>query len=234
MNQLSNKTLSEIVTDHYQTARVFENYGLDFCCKGKRSLAVACEEKEIDVENILRELNEAMQKEDSNREFNKMSLSELSEYIVRIHHEYVRLNAPQIFGYVQRVAMKHGDRYPHMQEVYRLFAAIREELELHMEKEEKILFPRIRLLELTAATDASDSHLKHPIEMMEHDHDQAGDIMARIRQLTNDYTAPETACTTHRLAIDALKAFEADLHTHVHLENNILFKKAIEKYSHAE
>jgi regulator of cell morphogenesis and NO signaling len=231
MNNLTTKSLSDIVKEHYQTAKIFENYGLDFCCKGKRSLVSACEEKGIEVQSIMKELDQALQSGDQQNNYDKMSLTELIEYIVRVHHQYIKVNAPQVLGYVQRIATKHGDKYPYMQEVYELFSEIKEELEEHMMKEEKALFPRIKLLELTDTGKIREAHLKTPIEVMEHEHDHAGTIMMKIRNLTNNYEAPETACTTHRLALQALKAFEEDLHTHVHLENNILFPKAIEEFS---
>jgi regulator of cell morphogenesis and NO signaling len=231
MEDLSNKTLSQIVTNHYQTARVFENHGLDFCCKGKRPLIEACEEKHVPVEKILADLYEAIKSEENAGDFNNMSLTELAEYIVRVHHTYVKLNLPQIFNYILRVASKHGDNFPYMKEVYLLFAELKEEFEQHMVKEEKILFPRIKLLELNAAENTNASYLQGPIDLMEEDHDRAGMIMQKIRELTNNYTAPEQACTTFRLTLDSLKAFEEDLHQHVHLENNILFPKALQLFA---
>ena len=134
---------------------------------------------------------------------------------------------PPIQMYVLKVATKHGQRFPFMHEVYDLFTELAEEMTLHMAKEEKILFPRIKLLELNAAKDANPEFISAPVEVMEHEHDQAGTIMEKIRVLTNNYLAPEDACTTFRLALASLQAFESDLHRHVHLENNILFPKAI-------
>ena len=231
MQELSNKNLSQIVTDHYQAARVFENYGLDFCCKGKRPLSEACEEKKISIDQILNELNIAFATGDTPAAFNNMSLTELAEYIVRVHHGYVKLNMPQIFNYLDRVASKHGDRFPFMVEVYKLFGELQEELGQHLIKEEKILFPRIKIMELHAADDVSKDFIEAPIEVMESEHDHAGAIMAKIRELTSNYTAPDQACTTFRLSLEALKAFEEDLHQHVHLENNILFPKAIKLFA---
>ncbi|MFL5808535.1 MAG: iron-sulfur cluster repair di-iron protein [Flavisolibacter sp.] len=230
MQELSNKTLSQIVTDHYQAARVFENHGLDFCCKGKRPLTEACEEKKISIEQILNELNIAFASGEQ-KEFNNMSLTELAEYIVRVHHGYVKLNMPQIFSYLHRVASKHGDHFPFMKEVYSLFGELQEEFVQHLMKEEQVLFPRIKIMELKAADDFSNDYLQAPIEEMEDEHDHAGAIMEKIRNLTNNYTAPDQACTTFRLSLEALKAFEEDLHQHVHLENNILFPKAIRLFT---
>jgi regulator of cell morphogenesis and NO signaling len=230
MTTIENKTLSQIVTENYQAARVFEKYGLDFCCKGKRPLEEACAEKGIKAEDVWTELRDVFQLSEVSKggsDVNNMSLTELAEYIVRVHHTYVKLNLPQIFNYVLRVATKHGDRFPFMKEVYLLFAEVREEMTQHMLKEEQILFPRIKLMELNAAQGKDVSWLQAPIDVMEDEHDKAGSLLYRIRELTNNYTAPEGACTTFHLSLDALKGFEEDLHRHVHLENNILFPKAV-------
>jgi len=231
MVDLSNKTLSQIVTDHYQTARVFEKYRLDFCCQGKRSLTVACNEKQIPVEDVLTDLYNALSTESGNSEFDKMSLQELVGYIVRVHHTYVKLNAPQISNYILRVATKHGDRFPYMVEVYQLFAELIEELHDHMAKEETQLFPRITLLELNASQNGNTPILNAPIELMKQEHEQAGVLLSKIRKLTSDYTAPDQACTTFKLTLESLQAFEEDLHKHVHLENNILFPKTLQLFS---
>lgn len=230
MNQIADRTLSEIVKENYQAARVFEKYGLDFCCKGRRPLQEACAEKNLSADAIVAELKEALSTPGQNNSFDLMSLTELAEYIVRVHHSYVRLNAPQIHNYVLRVATKHGDRYPYAREVYMLFNEVQEELAEHMLKEEKILFPRIKQLELIEGSITSINVLQDPIDVMEEEHDRAGTILADIRKLTNNYTTPEGACTTHQLMLASLQAFELDLHQHVHLENNILFPKALQLF----
>ena len=227
MTELMNQTLSQIVTENYQAAQVFEKYGLDFCCKGKRPLTDACKEKSLPVENVVKDLTQALNSADNQKEFKEMSLTELAEYIVRVHHNYVKQSMPPILMYVLKVATKHGSRFPYMHEVYDLFLEIEEEMTSHMAKEEKILFPRIKLLELNAAQENTPGYISAPVEVMETEHEHAGDTMEKIRVLTNNYQAPEDACTTFRLALASLQAFESDLHHHVHLENNILFPKAI-------
>jgi len=233
MQDLLNKTLSQIVTENFLAAPVFEKYGLDYCCKGKRQLQKVCTENGISAEGLISELGQAMASDVPSREFNNMSLTELAEYIVRVHHTYVKIQMPQILGYIQRVATKHGDSFPYMREVYTLFFELKEEMDQHMIKEEKILFPRIKLLELQAAGDQQRTFIQSPVEVMEAEHDHAGTTMERIRKLTSDYTAPQQACTTFRLALDSLEAFEKDLHLHVHLENNILFPRALELFNEA-
>jgi regulator of cell morphogenesis and NO signaling len=228
MNQLLDKTLSQIVTEHHQAARVFEKYGLDFCCKGKRPLKDACEENQIGEQTILNDLESAFGLNENIPDYNSMSLTELSEYIVRVYHSTVKVNNPQIFNYVLRLASKHGDRFPYMKEVYEIFAEVKEEMEQHMMQEELVLFPRIKLLEMPDRSKLTDiDALLAPIDLMEAEHEVAGTMMMQIRKLTYNYEPPRDACTTHRLTLASLKAYEEDLHRHVHLENNILFPKAI-------
>jgi regulator of cell morphogenesis and NO signaling len=227
MNTILNKTLSEIVTENYQAAPVFEKFGLDFCCKGKRPLKTACEDKNIPAGVLVAELEVALLKENNSGDFNQMSLTELTEFIVRVHHGYVKNSMPQILSYVQRVASKHGDRFPYMVEVLDLFAQVQHEMTEHMLKEEKVLFPRIKLLEITGTTGQGLDFLLAPIDVMEEEHEVAGNTLFRIRELTNNYEVPQGACTTFQLTLASLQAFELDLHQHVHLENNVLFPKAI-------
>lgn len=230
MTDLSNKTLSQIVTLHYETAGIFENYGLDFCCRGNKPLIDACSEKQLPVENILEELYRVVAREKKFSDFNDMSLTELAEYIVRVHHSYVKTNLPLLSNYLLRIVSKHGDKYPYMEEVYVLFNELKVEFEKHMQKEEKVLFPKIKLLELTAPEDINALYINGPIQMMEEEHEHAGMIMEKIKKLTSDYSIPEGACTTFQMTLKSLKAFEEDLHRHVHLENNILFPKTLQKY----
>ena len=229
MSTLLNKTLSQIVRENYQAAYVFEKYGLDFCCKGKRPLKEACDDKQVAIDNLLSELNIALSTNATGQDFDRMSLTELSEYIIRVHHGYVKQNIPQIDAYLSKLALKHGDTYPYLKEVYALFSELQQELTQHMLKEERILFPRIKQLEFFGSTQFTADAFLSPINIMEEEHDHAGTLMQKIREITSNYEAPEQACTTHRVALAALKGFEEDLHQHVHLENNILFPKAIEQ-----
>lgn len=227
MNQLLSQTLAQIVTADHRTASVFQKYHLDFCCKGKRSLQTACEEQHISADELLNELSTAAE---SNYmptfPFDKLPLFDLTDYILSAHHAYVKKEAPQISAYLQKVASKHGQRHPELLKIFELFTIVKEEMETHMQKEELVLFPRINELEKTQFT-GDIAYVQKPVDMMEQEHEYAGSLMAEIRQLTNNYTPPPDACTTYKLAFAALEAFEADLHQHVHLENNILFPKAI-------
>jgi regulator of cell morphogenesis and NO signaling len=237
---LTSLTLAQIVTNNHKAAAVFEKYHLDFCCKGKRSLAQACTEQQLPLDSIATEL-ETVFAETGNSlvDFEKMTLAQLTEYIVNTHHAYVKNEMPQLFAYLQKVASKHGDRHSELSKIFETFAAVKEEMEMHMQKEELILFPRIKELEKLAANEPANlqmniAYIQSPIQVMEMEHDHAGALLNEIRLLTNDYTPPQDACTTYRLSFAALKAFELDLHQHVHLENNILFPKAIQTFRELE
>jgi regulator of cell morphogenesis and NO signaling len=233
-NLLLSQTLAQIVNENHQAASVFEKYGLDFCCKGKRSLQIACDEKKLSVTDVTAELESVIGNETKPViDFDKMSLTKLVGYIVATHHAYVKQEAPQILAYLQKVADKHGERHPELYKVLVAFTSLKEEMDSHMHKEEFILFPRI--VELGTSDDRdinriSLNYLQAPMTMMEHEHEHAGKLLEEIKQHSAHYTPPEDACTTYRLAFAALRAFEMDLHQHIHLENNILFPKALELF----
>ncbi len=234
MNTLSSKTLAQIVTSNHRAASVFENHHLDFCCKGKRTLEQACTESDIKMEEVIEELEKIGETNESLTNYNELSLTQLAEHIVSTHHNYVKKEMPALLGYLQKVASKHGDRHPEMNKVFQLFTEVKEEMEHHMQKEEMVLFPRIKDIEkqLDEGKEIiiNSSYLLSPINMMEQEHDHAGSILAEIRNLTNNYTPPADACTTYQLSFASLHAFELDLHHHVHLENNILFPKALKMF----
>jgi len=232
MEELMTKSLAQIVNNNHRAASVFEKYHLDFCCNGKRTLEQACAESELKVEEVLSELGKSGQSSSSiPADYNSLSLSQLIDYIITTHHSFVKKEMPVILGYLERVDFKHGDRNPEMKKVLELFAAVKEEMEHHMQKEELVLFPRIKEIERLLAEGKeiviNSTYLRSPINMMEQEHDHAGTMLAEIRKLTLDYNPPIDACTTYRLSHATLQAFELDLHQHVHLENNILFPKAM-------
>jgi regulator of cell morphogenesis and NO signaling len=238
MTEFSNKTLAQIVTDNHRTASVFEKYHLDFCCKGKRSLEAACKEQQISSDELINELTLASTAKQDAFPFDKLTLQQLVEYIVDTHHAYVKKESPQLLAYLQKVASKHGERHPELYRIFETFSAVKEEMELHMQKEELVLFPRIKDMEQKLPEGSSGlklniNYLLAPINMMEEEHDHAGNLLREIRELTNEYTPPQDACTTYKLAFASLKAFEYDLHQHVHLENNILFPKTLKLFRSA-
>jgi regulator of cell morphogenesis and NO signaling len=230
-NEFVSKTLAQIVKENYQTASVFEKYNLDFCCKGKRSLQQACDENNLPTELIVEEVNNLIKQETQPYlEFDRLSLSVLIDYIVSTHHAYTKRELQQIFAYLQKVSSKHGDRNPELHLIFETFSSLKEEMEVHMKKEELILFPKIKELERGIKQSAPVMNIQAPIAVMEDEHDHAGRCLEQIRELSNNYNPPADACTTYRLSFASLQAFEKDLHQHVHLENNILFPKAIEMY----
>lgn len=224
METLVNQTLKNIALGNHKTIEVLEKYSLDFCCKGGKSLAQACAEKNLSLNDIVEELNHILASNNKKESFNEMTSEQLISFILIHHHFYVKTNIPVILNHIHKVATKHGDRFPYVLEVLKLFQEVSSELIDHMEKEEKILFPRIKA---NFSEGGLAQNVASPIHVMEMEHEKAGDLLFKIREITNFYTAPETACTTHRIMLDELKAFEEDLHQHVHLENNILFPMAI-------
>jgi len=240
MNELTSQTLAQIVTNNHRSASVFEKYNLDFCCKGKRSLQQACEEQNISIEELVPELENVSNSRDTTFPYDKLSLAQLADHIVATHHSYVKKESPQIAAYLQKVAFKHGNRHPELNKIFELFTIVKEEMEQHMRKEELVLFPRIKELENYSKNPNHQfklelAYLQSPIYMMEMEHERAGSIMSEIRKLTNNYVPPQDACTTYKLSFAALQEFEEDLHHHVHLENNLLFPRAItlfKSYNH--
>ena len=234
MNVLASKTLAQIVTNNHKAASIFEKHHLDFCCKGKRTLEQACSESDIKIEEVIEQLEKVGETNGSKTNYNELSLAQLSEHIVSTHHNYVKNEMPALLGYLQKVASKHGDRHPEMNKVFQIFVAVKEEMEFHMQKEEMVLFPRIKDIENQIQEGKkvviNSSYLQSPINMMEQEHDHAGSMLAEIRNLTNNYNPPADACTTYQLSFASLQAFELDLHHHVHLENNILFPKALKMF----
>jgi regulator of cell morphogenesis and NO signaling len=231
MTNLAQQTLASIVTNNHFTVPVMEKYNLDFCCKGKRTLADACIEKGLPLETISEELEKSSAALQTNKmPFTEMTAEQLISYILIHHHFYVKQSMPTIIGHLEKVATKHGDRFPYMVEVFVLFKEIYEEMTAHMYKEEIILFPRIKevaaMYKAKELLNLSQGYLAAPIEVMEHEHDLAGEILYKIRNLTNNYTPPADACTTFQVSLAELKEFEEDLHRHVHLENNLLFPMA--------
>jgi regulator of cell morphogenesis and NO signaling len=232
MADLLNESLAQIVKSNFRTAAVLEQYHLDFCCKGKKTLLQACREKNIASPEVVTAIEKIMETEGPRIDFEQFSLTELADYIVETHHSYVKTESSQLFTWLQKVASKHSVRHPELLEVFDLFVSLEHELMEHMQKEEVVLFPRIKDLErlekvATPLKEISRSFITAPVAMMEQEHETAGTLMEKIRVLTNNYTAPADACTTYRISFTSLQAFEADLHQHIHLENNILFPKSI-------
>lgn len=226
--------LKDIVTSNFKTAEIFEKYNIDFCCNGKRTLRDALKENGIDQNIIIEELEKVNTQNDSTKEnYSEWNLIDLINHIVDTHHSYVRNTIPTIKSHLEIITSKHGTNHPFLHDVKSLFNDLSEEMVAHMMKEEQILFPLIKYIVETERYNEKPKtrgygSVQNPIRQMEVEHDRAGNIMHKIRQLTNEYDLPTDACTTFALTYDELKEFEKDLHKHVHLENNILFPKTIE------
>lgn len=233
MRALPTQTLAEIVIANHRASYIFEKYHLDFCCNGRRTLEQACEESKLPVAKLVTEIENTANCKLSlpGVDFTKLSLAQLSEYIIQTHHSYVKKELPIIMGYLEKVLSKYGERHPEIFKVFALFAAIMEEIEYQMQREEKVLFPRIR--EIESIIDEGKeiiiniSYLLAHVSVMQEEHDHMGSMIQQIRHLTDNYNPPADACTAFRLSYACLEAFELDLHQHLHLENNILFPKAL-------
>lgn len=221
-------TIGEIVADNYQAAGIFRRYGLDFCCGGGVSLDEACKKNNIDIEAITRDLERVSE---SHINYNSWSPSFLIDYIINTHHQFVRMKIDEIKPFAGKVSRVYGERQPETKEIYELFCVLADEMQEHLESEEQTVFPMIRAIAEQyqsgngISSELSDEY-KRQNALMEDEHETAGSIMKQIRKLSNDFTPPDDACTTYRILYKNLQAFEEDLHKHVHLENNILFKKA--------
>jgi regulator of cell morphogenesis and NO signaling len=214
------------------TSRVFETLRIDYCCHGKLPLEQACWEQKLDPDSVLASLEFAACAPGgvAPRDWRKASLAELCEHIEATHHAYLKSELPRLHALLEKVIAAHGDAHPELAGLQAVFADFRAELEPHMCKEERILFPAIRLLDRAGTNPAFPfGTVANPIRMMEREHDNAGDALARIRELTDDYRAPQDACASYRALYDALRELEEDLHRHVHKENNILFPRAFER-----
>jgi regulator of cell morphogenesis and NO signaling len=225
-------SVREIVTGDFRAAAVFEHLGIDFCCGGRRSLRDACVERRLDPDDVLAQVSAACGRKDPSAPgFTDWPADSLIAYIVGHHHAYVRRALPAIVAHARKVATTHGAAHPELTEVAAIFEEVADEMASHMAKEEGVLFPYISSLAASVRLGEPPPHapfgsVDKPIAMMEHEHDDAGRAMARIRELTQDYTLPAGACTTYATCFRELEEFERDLHVHVHLENNLLFPKA--------
>jgi regulator of cell morphogenesis and NO signaling len=204
---------------------------IDYCCGGKISLSEACRRNKVDPEEVLEQLRrcDGDRKDEKVVDADAMSLTELADHIEATHHAYLRDELPRLDFMTEKVSRVHGDKEPRLLKVREAFVALRAELEPHMMKEEKILFPMVRQLEASAVRpEFHCGTVANPIRQMEHEHDQAGDALAILREATDDFVPPEWACNTYRAMLDALDQLEGDMHQHIHKENNVLFPKTLE------
>lgn len=236
MNELLNQTVAYIVKNNYQSAPIFKKFGIDFCCGGNVMLKVICEKNGVNEPELLAELMKLNKQDVLENSIDNPSydnLGKLVEHIIKTHHAYVAKRIPEIEGFLQKLVTVHSKTYPFLKDVLRHFNEVSGELSNHMWKEENILFPYIQELanawpKIGSVKKPPFGTIQKPIQMMEYEHESAGDAIRSIRMLTNDFTLPKEACNTFRVCYLLLEEFETDLHRHIHLENNILFPNAIE------
>ena len=229
-NRRLETTVGQLVTERPGRARVFEAFGIDYCCGGKKPLAQAIREKALDERAVLGVLDAFdEQSPQAERDWSKATLTELADHIEQTHHDYLKAELPRLEFLVNKVASRHGSHTPSLNELAAVFNAFKPELESHMQKEETVLFPICRQMEQAGGPLTFHcGSVESPIAVMIREHDDAGDALKRMRELTNDYTAPIDACNTYRALFDSLRGLEHDMHRHVHKENSILFPKVIE------
>ena len=234
MTLCAEKTVREYVTETPNATRVFEKLKIDYCCGGGRSLQDACTAAGIPLDEVERLLEQA---EDASVEMppgvQSGTLAELIDYILDTHHAFTRDEMERITALAEKVASKHGENHPELLGVRALFLQLCDDLRPHMFKEEMILFPYVKQLEAAAAQEfpapyAPFGTVGNPIRMMMFEHDTAGDILRELRANTDGYAPPADACISYRTLYEALEGFERDLHQHIHLENNVLFPRAVE------
>lgn len=233
----SNKTVREFAVAIPSATRVFEKLGIDYCCGGGKKLGEACIQAKLPVEQVLRDLQQAessrLARQETPTNWGELPLADLIDYIVRKHHAYVQSEIPRLTVLAEKVASKHGGSHSETVKVKELFEALADELSVHLMKEEQILFPYIvrmeeAVIEKNPVLPPPFGTVQNPIRMMVSEHDNAGEVLRELRSATSDYKVPEDACTSYRTLYNGLLEFEADLHQHIHLENNVLFPRAVE------
>lgn len=227
------KQIGQFVAEDFRTAAVFSKYGIDFCCKGDRTVEEVCTKNNIDPDELLDKLLETTTaKTDSSIDYQSWPLDLLAEYVEKKHHRYVEEKTPTIIQFLNKLCKVHGEKHPELLEVTALFIGCSQELASHMKKEELTLFPFIKRLvkakiDGTKISSPQFGTIENPIAAMKADHENEGDRFRKIAELTNNYTPPADACNTYKVTFAMLDEFEKDLFVHIHLENNILFPKAI-------
>ncbi len=228
----TNTIVGDIVRSNFKTAQLFEKNNIDFCCGGGISVAEACKNANIDPKQLLPEIEQVLQVSDpDSRYIEELELDELANYIVKRHHSFVTENIPFLKQKLQKLCDVHGENHPELFEVNKLFCEAAGNLTMHMQKEEMILFPYVRNMVKQKQGGPKTTQLGNvlgPIEVMNLEHQAEGERFEKMNSLTNNFTAPADGCNTYQVTFKTLQDFKQDLHRHIHLESNVLFKKAIE------
>lgn len=232
----STMTVREVANELPAATRLFESLKIDYCCGGNRPLTEACASAGVEVDDVLEMLKVSSQpaaQANGTMNFQSLPLAELITHILDTHHVFTKQEMARLQLLVQKVISAHGEKHPELHKVASLFTQLCADLDPHMFKEERVLFPYIVALgraggENGPAPFAPFGTVNNPVRMMMREHDTAGEILRELRTVTSDYTTPADGCISYRTLYEALEAFEKDLHQHIHLENNILFPRAIE------
>lgn len=227
-------TVGQLVAERPGRSRVFQQLGIDFCCGGKKPLSEVCRDKGLDAATVLQvliagESDGTGPTEGDEVDAAAMTLTELCDHVEQSHHAYLKAELPRLRMMVRKVAAVHGHDHPWTLEIDGVFAGFAAEMESHMLKEEQALFPMIRELDTGRRSDSVQGRrVENAIAVMEHEHDDAGSDLERMRTLSNGFTPPLGACNTFRAMLDGLRELEADMHQHVHKENNVMFPRALQ------
>jgi regulator of cell morphogenesis and NO signaling len=233
MTLSATETVGAIAAQIPGATREFERLGIDYCCGGGRTLGDACTALNVPLDEALSRLQQAMATpKPEDRNWQNSPLADLIDHINSTHHVFVREECPRIQALAAKVVGVHGANHPELKQVQQLFSALAEELRVHLMKEEQILFPyTVRLEESSIAREPAPPScfgtVTNPVRMMMQEHDGAGEALRALRNVTKDYQLPDDACISYRTLYEALQGFETDLHQHIHLENNVLFPRAV-------
>jgi regulator of cell morphogenesis and NO signaling len=229
--QTAARTVGDLVADDFRAAAVFEQFGIDFCCSGRRTLDEACRAAAADPVRVVHALKALPPAIDGDDDAARWPIPRLIDFIVSTHHAYVRSAMPAITRHLAKLVEVHGARHPELPRIAAYFEQVVADLSQHMVKEEQVLFPYVRDLaeagDSCGRTRSPFGTVANPIRMMEREHQEVADALRLIRELTRGYAAPDDGCTTYAITMDELRQFERDLHRHVHLENNVLFPAAM-------
>ena len=235
MSVTTEKTLRELVLETPAAPRVLEKLGIDYCCGGNQSLEQACRAANLPIDQVLDSLEAAelaTKREGKDRDWQQEALADLVAHITSTHHKYTRSEIARLAPLLEKVHSAHGQNHPELQSIQTSFLGLADELTMHMMKEEVMLFPYIvrmeeSVIERQPILPQPFGTVQNPVSMMMHEHDSAGDALRAMRQASGGYAAPADACVSYQTLYRTLAEFEADLHQHIHLENNILFPRAI-------
>ncbi len=235
MSIVTERTVRELVQEFPGATRVFEKFGIDYCCGGKRPLEEACNAANVSVEKVLTSLEEAEQATQVPREegdWQSSPLADLVAHIKNTHHKYTRDEIARVGPLLAKVCSVHGKNHPELDNMRAVFHGLSQELTMHMMKEELMLFPYIvrmeeAVIQKQPILPPPFGSVQNPVAMMEHEHDDAGEALRALREMTSDYTAPPDACISYQTLYRTLAEFEGDMHQHIHLENNILFPRSV-------